>query len=153
MNLTPIGWVRSTQTVSQERGYGWDRETASIELDPASYTSAALDGLAQFSHIEVIFGFHLNDPADIEEGSRQPTGQPTWPSVGIFAQRYSHRPNQLGLTRCAVAGVEDLRILVQGIDALDGSPVFDVKPWVEEFGPRGPVQQPSWISELLRNYW
>lgn len=153
MNLTPIGWVRSTQRSSQERDHGWDREIASIELDALIYTPAALHGLAVFSHIEVIFGFHLNDPADIEQGSRRPARQSASPEVGIFAQRYSHRPNQLGLTRCALTGVEGLQMLVRGLDALDGSPVFDVKPWVEEFGPRGPVRQPAWISELLHAYW
>jgi tRNA (Thr-GGU) A37 N-methylase len=42
---------------------------------------------------------------------------------------------------------------VSGLDAIDGTPVVDIKPWMDEFGPRGEVGQPQWASELMKDYW
>ena len=63
----------------------------------------------------------------------------SWPKVGIFAQRGKNRPNQIGVTICKIVSVEGLSVHVEGLDAIDGTPVLDLKPWVAEFGPRGPV--------------
>jgi tRNA (Thr-GGU) A37 N-methylase len=73
--------------------------------------------------------------------------------VGIFAQRGKNRPNRLGATIVRVLGVEGLSERVAGLDAIDGTPVLDLKPYMEEFGPRGPVRQPAWASDLMRSYW
>jgi tRNA (Thr-GGU) A37 N-methylase len=71
----------------------------------------------------------------------------------IFAQRASARPNGLGVTRCRLLRIEGLRLTVDGLDALDGTPVLDIKPYLEEFGPRGPVHQPQWTRELMHGYF
>jgi tRNA (Thr-GGU) A37 N-methylase len=73
--------------------------------------------------------------------------------VGIFAQRAKDRPNPIGLSVCGIRSVRGDRIELLGLDAVDGSPVLDLKPWVSELGPRGPVFQPRWISELMEGYW
>ena len=73
--------------------------------------------------------------------------------MGIFAQRAKDRPNRLGLSVCRLLGVDGVRIDVAGLDAVDGTPVLDVKPWMAEFGPRGPVRQPTWSRELMAGYW
>jgi tRNA (Thr-GGU) A37 N-methylase len=52
-----------------------------------------------------------------------------------------------------VLRVEGTRLFLEGLDAVDGSPVLDIKPWAREFGPRGEVRQPTWITELMRGYW
>jgi len=49
--------------------------------------------------------------------------------------------------------VKELSIEVEGLDAIDGTPVLDIKPYMSEFGPRGPVRQPAWASELMSGYW
>lgn len=92
-------------------------------------------------------------PADVVTGARHPRGNAAWPKVGIFAQRGKDRPNRIGTTVCRVARVEGLRVYVSGLDAVDGSPVLDLKPWVLELGPRGALRQPAWMSELMRSYW
>jgi tRNA (Thr-GGU) A37 N-methylase len=73
--------------------------------------------------------------------------------VGIFAQRAKNRPNQIGLTVCRVLEVGGRVLRVAGLDAVDGTPVLDVKPWVRELGPRGEVHQPAWMTALMERYW
>ena len=93
------------------------------------------------------------DAAKIETGARRPRNNPAWPLVGIFAQRGKNRPNRLGTTICRIDRVEGLLLHVTGLDAVDGTPVLDLKPWVREFGPRGEVRQPEWMTELMAAYW
>ncbi|MGZ3695155.1 MAG: SAM-dependent methyltransferase, partial [Bdellovibrionota bacterium] len=131
----------------------WDTETVSIELDSLEFSAEALAGISDFSHVEILFYMDQVDAAKIERGARHPRNNPAWPLVGIFAQRGKNRPNQIGSTICRVARVEGLSLFLEGLDAVDGTPVLDIKPWASEFAPRGPVFQPVWISELMRGYW
>ena len=93
------------------------------------------------------------DPAKVEKTARHPRNNTAWPKVGIFAQRGKNRPNRIGSTICRIQKVDGLRLHLEGLDAVDGTPVLDIKPWVEEFGPRGIHQQPMWITELMKVYW
>jgi tRNA (Thr-GGU) A37 N-methylase len=151
VTLTPIGRIVSTRRDPADDG--WDAETAAIELDPARFDPEALAGLAGFSHLEVVFFMHRVDPAKVETKARRPRNNPAWPRVGIFAQRGKNRPNQLGTTICRILAVEGLTVRVAGLDAVDGTPVLDLKPWVGEFGPRGEVVQPEWMTVLMERYW
>jgi tRNA (adenine37-N6)-methyltransferase len=151
INLTPIGIVCSTRKLPHDDQ--WDSETAHIELDSAQFSAEALSGLSDFSHVEIIFYMDQVEPGKVETTARQPRNNPLWPRVGIFAQRAKNRPNQLGATICKIVSVNGTALYLQGLDAIDGSPVLDIKPWVLEFGPRGPVLQPKWISELMQSYW
>jgi tRNA (adenine37-N6)-methyltransferase len=150
LTLEPIGFVRSTRREVEDDA--WDRETVGIELD-ARFGPEALLGLDTFSHVEIVFVMDRVDPQAVCTGARHPRGNTAWPSVGIFAQRAKDRPNRLGLTVCRVLGVEGRVLRVGGLDAVDGTPVLDIKPWVRELGPRGVVLQPVWITELMRGYW
>jgi tRNA-Thr(GGU) m(6)t(6)A37 methyltransferase TsaA len=116
------------------------------------FDEQSLMGLADFSHCIVVYVF---DKAawDNSKMSRHPRGNKDWPEVGIFAQRAKDRPNRLGVTVCRVLEVKDSTVRVAGLDAIDGTPVVDIKPWMVEFGPRGDVSQPSWSSELMKDYW
>jgi tRNA (Thr-GGU) A37 N-methylase len=73
--------------------------------------------------------------------------------VGIFAQRGKNRPNRIGVTVCRIVSVSGRRIEVEGLDAIDGTPVLDIKPVMAEFLPRGEIRQPDWSSELMKDYW
>jgi tRNA-Thr(GGU) m(6)t(6)A37 methyltransferase TsaA len=149
--MTPIGTVRSTRVVTED--HDWDSVLSSIEIDAAQFTADALAGLDTFSHIEVVYLFDRVHPAKVEKGARHPRNNAAWPKVGIFAQRGKNRPNRIGTTICRVDRIEGLRIRVLGLDAVAGTPVLDIKPWVREFGPRGEVRQPAWMSELMSGYW
>ena len=65
--------------------------------------------------------------------SRHPRGNRDWPEVGIFAQRAKDRPNRLGVTVCRILEVMDSTVRVAGLDAIDGTPVVDIKPWMVGF--------------------
>ena len=151
LTIRPIGTVVGGRTEAVDDG--WDEVAAHIELDPAVLESGATDGLAGFSHVEVVFCFDRVDEDTVCRGARHPRGRADWPSVGILAQRAKDRPNRIGTTVCRVTGVGPHRIDVVGLDAIDGTPVLDVKPYLAEFGPRGTVRQPSWCNELMAKYW
>jgi tRNA-Thr(GGU) m(6)t(6)A37 methyltransferase TsaA len=151
MTIAPIGVVRSTR--SDVKDDHWDAVVSSIELDASQFGPDALAGLDTFSHVEVVYLFDRVAASKIEHGARHPRNNPDWPKVGIFAQRGKNRPNRLGTTICRIDRVEGLHLHVTGLDAIDGTPVLDLKPWVREFGPRGEVRQPAWMTELMRAYW
>lgn len=131
----------------------WGAVEATIELDAERFGPDVLAGLDQFSHVEVVFHFDQVDESAINLGARHPRGNESWPKVGIFAQRAKARPNRLGLTTCELVEVDGTRLRVRGLDAIDGTPVLDLKPYMAEFAPRGPAHQPTWSSELMAGYW
>jgi tRNA (adenine37-N6)-methyltransferase len=151
ITLTPIGHVRTTRADPVDDN--WDAETTTIELDPNLFTPDALLSLDHFSHVEVIYWFHHEEAARPNLGARRPRGREDWPLVGIFAQRAKNRPNRLGLTVCKILEVKGLTVRVSGLDAIDGTPVLDLKPWMEGFAPRGEVREPQWAKELMSGYW
>jgi tRNA-Thr(GGU) m(6)t(6)A37 methyltransferase TsaA len=151
VTLTPVGVVRSPRT--EVRDDDWGGVVATIELDPARFAPEALAGLDAFSHAEVLFFMNRVDESEVERGARHPRGRTDWPVVGIFAQRAKWRPNRVGASLCRVLAVEGLTVRVEGLDAIDGTPVIDVKPYVREFGPRGEVRQPAWATELMSRYY
>lgn len=149
--MTPIGFVRGGRVAPTDDG--WDAETCTIELDPARFSTDALAGLDAFSHAEVVYHFHLVEEADVVAGARRPRGRADWPEVGIFAQRGRVRPNRIGVTVCRVLGVDGLTLQLAGLDAVDGTPVFDIKPYLAGFAPRGAVREPAWATEIMAEYW
>ena len=74
-------------------------------------------------------------------------------AIGIFAQRGKGRPNRIGISTCRLLGVDGTRVRVSGLDAIDGTPVLDIKPYMREFGPRGEVRQPHWADEIMGGYF
>jgi len=151
VDLLPVGRVVGGRDAAYDDAWGEVRAT--IHLDGDRFGPEASAGLSEFSHIEVVFVFDRADPDATESGSRHPRGRPDWPKVGIFAQRGKDRPNHLGVSRCRLLGVDGLVLTVQGLDAIDGTPVLDVKPWMDEFGPQGATHQPAWATELMSDYY
>jgi tRNA-Thr(GGU) m(6)t(6)A37 methyltransferase TsaA len=151
VTLEPIGVVDGGRREVADDD--WGAVAATIRLDASRFGPEAVAGLDAFSHLEVVYLFDRVDPAGVETGARHPRGNGAWPSVGIFAQRAKDRPNRLGVSRCRLLGVARLELRVSGLDAVDGTPVLDIKPYMNEFGPQGDVRQPSWASELMAGYW
>jgi tRNA (adenine37-N6)-methyltransferase len=149
--VVPIGRVVGGR--DEVRDDDWGAERATIRLDGDQFAPAALAGLDAFSHLEVVYLFDRVDPKGVERGARHPRGNRDWPRVGIFAQRAKDRPNRLGVSRCRLLGVDGLDVTVAGLDAVDGTPVLDIKPYMNEFAPREPVHQPAWATELMAGYW
>jgi tRNA-Thr(GGU) m(6)t(6)A37 methyltransferase TsaA len=148
--MRPVGIVRAERREAEDDF--WGGSTATIELvsgaDPES-----LAGIEAFSHVEILFLFDRVAPEKIVAGARHPRNRSSWPRVGIFAQRAKSRPNRIGSTIVRVIKVEGMRLVVAELDAIDGTPVLDIKPVMQEFLPREPVTQPDWATELMRDYW
>jgi tRNA-Thr(GGU) m(6)t(6)A37 methyltransferase TsaA len=151
ITLEPIGHVACAR--SELVDDNWGDVTAVIKLDPERYGKAALFGLEDFSHLEVVFHFHRVPLDKIQIGARHPRNNNEWPLVGIFAQRGKNRPNRLGVSRCELIEVKETEIHVRGLDAVDGTPVLDIKPYMSEFAPRGTTKQPQWSVELMGEYY
>jgi tRNA (adenine37-N6)-methyltransferase len=151
IGMQAIGFVRGGRSEAVDDDWGASR--ARIELDPARFTPDALAGLDAFSHAEVLFVFDQVGECEIEYGARHPRGRADWPRVGIFAQRGKNRPNRIGLCTCRILGVDRLALEVGGLDAIDGTPVLDIKPVMCGFLPREEVREPAWATEIMREYW
>ncbi len=150
-SLRPIGWVCASRTEATDDN--WDSEQCRIELDATQFPAEALEGLDQFSHVEVIFLFDQVAEDKVESTARHPRGNLQWPRIGIFAQRGKARPNRLGATMARVKKLEGHVLEVEGLDAIDGTPVVDIKPVMEGFLPRGDFYEPPWSKELMKEYW
>jgi tRNA (adenine37-N6)-methyltransferase len=130
----------------------WAGVESAIVLDHR-FSSDSLLGLDAFSHLDVVYVFHAVREGAVVEGVRHPRERLDWPLVGIFAQRAKNRPNRIGVSTCRLLGIDGRTIRVADLDAIDGTPVLDIKPHVTEMGPRGPVREPAWIEELMAHYW
>ena len=148
--LEPIAFVRGGRSEGQDDN--WADERCVIELVDG-FSADSLVGLDAFSHLELIFHFHWADDSKIERGARHPRGNLNWPRVGIFAQRAKDRPNHLGVSVARIVGCSGKTIEVAGLDAIDGTPMLDLKPVMAEFLPQGEIRQPAWSHELMANYW
>lgn len=151
IEVIPIGLVRGGR--AEPIDDDWDQVEAEIVLDAARFAPDAAAGLDAFSHIEVIFHFDRADPGKINTGARHPRGNTAWPKVGIFAQRGKDRPNRIGVTVCRILSVDGLSLRVRGLDAIDGTPVLDIKPVMKGFLPRGDIREPDWARALMAGYW
>lgn len=149
--MRPIAWVGSSRSIPLDDD--WGQIASTITLDASRFGADALEGLDEFSHLEVVYVFHRVDPGAVATGARHPRGNPRWPSVGIFAQRAKDRPNRIGVSVCELLAVDGTTLTVRGLDAIDATPVLDLKPYLAEFAPRGPVRQPAWTHELMAGYW
>ena len=150
LEMVPIGVVRGGRVEAIDDD--WGGMLSEIVFDDR-FPTDALDGLDEFSHVEVVYVFDQVDEAKIAVGARHPRGRSNWPRVGIFAQRAKGRPNRIGVTTCEIVNVDQRVVTVRGLDAIDGTPVLDVKPYMIEFAPRAEVRQPGWSHELMRDYW
>jgi tRNA (adenine37-N6)-methyltransferase len=146
----PIGTVKNARSTIDDDH--WGNLISTIELDD-SLGEDALEHIEDFSHAEVIFFFHRVEEYKVETGARYPRNNRNWPKVGILAQRGKNRPNRLGLTVVKIIRRTKSTLIVEGLDAVDGTPVLDIKPVMKEFLPRGEVRQPEWATELMKNYW
>jgi tRNA-Thr(GGU) m(6)t(6)A37 methyltransferase TsaA len=149
-SLQPIAFVHNERIAVEDDL--WGEIESDIELTD-SYTEESLQGIEQFSHIEVIFYFDRVTDDNIQYTARHPRNNEEYPKVGIFAQRGKNRPNKLGATIVKVVRREGKKLVVQGLDAIDGTPILDMKPVMKEFLPREEIKQPDWATDLMKNYW
>ncbi|MGH3447516.1 MAG: SAM-dependent methyltransferase [Nocardioidaceae bacterium] len=149
--IRPVGYVTTGRTDEFDSDH-WGGVESVIEVDPERFGAAALTGLEEFSHVEVFFVFDKLAEREDYTIPRSGRGRDDLPAVGVFCDRGPRRPNRLGATVCSVVKVDDNRLTVSGLDALQGTPVVDIKPVMHEFLPEK-VHQPEWVSSLMADYF
>lgn len=146
----PIAFVRNERREVIDDD--WGDVVSSIELADA-VPGISLRGLEGFSHVEVVFFATRADDVPPGPWHRRPRGNEQWPDVGVFAQRNKDRPNRLMLSVATIETVEERSLVVRGLDALDATPVLDIKPVYDWSGPRGELRVAPWSTELGEHYF
>jgi tRNA (Thr-GGU) A37 N-methylase len=149
--MQPIGIVRGGRREATKDG--WGDNLSRLVLDDTRFTPEALLGLDAVSHAEVVVYFHVDADEAVETGARRPRGRPDWPRVGIYAQHGRMRPNRIGVSVCRVLGVDGTAVDVEGLDAVDGTPILDIKPVWSGYLPRGEFREPDWARDIMSRYW
>ena len=149
ITLQPVAFVHNSRTVLSDDFWGNIRSEIRLVDD---VPEEAFDHVEDFSHLEIIYFFH-EVGQDTILFSGHPRGNPAFPKCGIFAQRKKDRPNRLGLCRARLEAHQGRSIWVSHLDAIDGTPVLDIKPVLIEFEPGGSIIQPVWSIDIMKDYW
>ena len=148
--MSPIGSVKCAVNTMSEGG--WGKIDSEIHLEQKY--APGLQGLAGFSHILVLFLLDRSQDFDISKQLlRRPRGMEDLDPVGVFAQRTKYRPNPLAVTAVKLLGIEGNVLRVHALDALDGTPVLDIKPYMPPFDRMEDVKMPPWVSHFIEGYF
>lgn len=150
ITCTPIGIVKCPVTRMSQGN--WAAIESEIHIEPQF--AAGLQGLAGFSHVVVVFYLHQAtgfDPA--RQLLRRPRGMETMHEVGVFAQRTKYRPNPIGVSSVELKAIQDNVLVVRGLDALDGTPVLDLKPYMPAFDRIADARTPAWVGHVMEGYF
>jgi tRNA-Thr(GGU) m(6)t(6)A37 methyltransferase TsaA len=146
ITMNPVGIVH---TEAQDLvDTDWNKVISEIHIDKAF--AAGLEGLEDWSHIVVIFSMHETHFNAEEHLVSHPRGRADMPRVGTFAQRSRFTPNTIGITAVQLLAVNDAVIRVKGLDAIDRTPILDIKPYAPFYdGVREPLV-PAWFIRLMQ---
>ena len=141
MELNVIGRIVSDRTAHQWDG--WRGCRCSIHILPRY--AEGLEGIEDVSHIIVIYAM---DTMGQVRMMVTPQAKDSSPSVGIFATRCPWRPTPIGVTTVRLLGVEGNVLRVEGLDAIDGAEVFDIKPYWPQYDAAADCRYPRWVDDL-----
>ncbi|MEJ2209786.1 MAG: tRNA (N6-threonylcarbamoyladenosine(37)-N6)-methyltransferase TrmO [Anaerolineae bacterium] len=143
LTLEPVGYVVVGAAYPPQPG--WEEREAEIEVDAA--WAEALDGIDEFSHIWLLWWLDRRDtPPEVLRV--HPERRPELPLVGIFATRSPHRPNPLALTAVELLGRQGRRLRVRGLEAAQGTPILDIKPYLRRGDLIAEANVPAWLEQL-----
>lgn len=144
IRLKPIGTVRNQE--QEIGGRDWSKVVSEIVLDQT--LAPGLDGLSEFSHIIVLFWMHRVSDQSRTILKVHPQGRAELPLVGVFTTRSPSRPNPVGIAVVRLLDCRGNTLKVEGLDALDGTPVIDIKPFMPPRDLVGEVRVPDWVARL-----
>ncbi len=147
--LIPIGFVSSS--VNEQIDKNWNRTKARIVLKPEF--AGGLSGLEDFSHAWIVTYLHQAKYDRDKHLTRRPRGLEDMPEVGIFSQRAKDRPNPVGISAVEILKVGNDFLDVRGLDAINGTPVLDVKPYFPHFDRVAKCKTPDWVNRIMENYF
>ncbi len=146
--INPIGYVKNS--VEKRKDVSWGEDTSVIKLNEEFYTGLA--GLEDFSHAIILFYLDKANYDQQKHLQRRPQNREDMPLVGIFSQRGKDRPNQIGMTSVQILSVSEEALIVKGLDAIDGTPVLDIKPYYPVYDRKDAVV-PEWVDRLMEHYF
>jgi tRNA-Thr(GGU) m(6)t(6)A37 methyltransferase TsaA len=149
VNLVPIGHVASPVTAQSDRDWGVVVSRVVVDLPYAD----GLRGLEEFSHLLVVTWLHEAAFDAAHDLVRRPRGLAGMPKTGIFAQRAKDRPNPIGITAVRIRSLGPGWVEVSGLDAIDGTPVLDLKPYVPQYDRVDDARVPAWVGTLMEGYF
>ena len=142
INPTPIGFVKNN---IKERGIE-DCQTVTSEIIIKEDLKEALSRIDEFSHIIVTYWMHKLPPSQRSIIKVHPKGNHNLPLVGVFASRSPARPNPIGITTVKLLEHSDTTLKVSGLDAIDGTPVLDIKPYIPDNKSDSDIKTPGWVK-------
>ncbi len=142
MVLRPIGMVRNEFREPRRGDWGGVASEIAVESELSDY----LDGLEEFSHIIVVYWMHRVSPQTHPVGKIHPMGRADLPLVGLFATRSPYRPNPLGVSVVRLVGRKGNILTVEGLDAIDGTPVVDIKPYIPPADAPPHIRVADWVK-------
>ena len=143
MTLKAIGIVRNEFKQPPEVSYPWETVVSEVVIDDS--LTGALDGLEDFSHIIVLWWMHQAVP-DKMPLKIHPKGNQELPLVGRLVTRTPNRPNRIGKSTVRLLRRRGNILRVEGLDAIDGTPVIDIKPYIPGYDSAKDARVPPWIT-------
>lgn len=141
ITLKPIGIARNKQ--KQHFG-GWDKVTTDLVINK-DY-QPALTGLADYSHVIVIYWLHQETTCELRHVPQGKVGKV--PEVGIFACRCPQRPNPIGISTVKLVKIKGNIVKVRGLDVVNKTPILDIKPYTPQYDFVRNVKVPAWVNKL-----
>lgn len=146
ITLKAIGIVKNGVTQLPRPKQGWGQVVSDIVINGS--LAEMLDGLEEYSHVTVLFWMHQVDTRELPT-KRHPMLRQDWPLVGLLAWRSSHRPNPIGMTPVRLLQRQGNILRVKGLDAIDGTPVIDIKPYIPRYYSVADAKVPQWLTDPL----
>jgi tRNA-Thr(GGU) m(6)t(6)A37 methyltransferase TsaA len=143
ISVQPIGEVRNA--VKELRKHDWEGVVSELAIRPE--LEEALSDVEEFSHIIVVFWMHKAASLSSIPAKVHPRGRRDCPLVGLFATRAPYRPNAVGVSVAKVLGRRGSVITVEGLDAIDGTPIIDIKPYLPRHDSPHDIELPEWARK------
>ncbi len=149
IEFNSIGIV--SNLVENKKDASWGNDVSKIVINE-QYTQGLI-GLSEFSHLIVVC--YLDKANFIIEKHliRRPQNREDMPMVGILSQRAKDRPNSIGITSVEIISVNKNIITVKGLDAIDNTPVLDIKPYYPMYDSKENAVVPEWVERLMEHYF
>jgi tRNA-Thr(GGU) m(6)t(6)A37 methyltransferase TsaA len=144
INFVPIGQV--VNGIEYPNDVKWETITSKVVIAPQLVE--ALDGIEGFSHVLIIFYLHKVDEDRRSLLKVHPENKEELPLVGVFATRSPIRPNPIGVTVAKLLERQENVLKVLGLDAYDGTPVLDIKPYLRRGDLIEEATMPDWLLRL-----
>jgi len=142
VTFKPIGIVINVITEKPEQGFDWSEVVSELVIEPS--LAAGLDGITAFSHISVIWWPSLAIDPDKMVLRVRPRGLNQINKVGVFASRSPYRPNAVAQTVVRLRSRRGNVLRVTGLDAVNGTPILDIKPYIPGYDSAEDATAPQW---------